>query len=167
MFASMFKSLLNKSVIDAKKETIAIAVEDDTVIISRKDVENMLTELDEIKDNSDNDDNCSVTKDNVTDAIESLSIADYHPEYLNDSASVDNFDDTKSEVSSIGENQLEVTTFEDPNIKKTWNQINSSLQCLFTWNIKSKSKKNLILYIRNKYGEYNLNITSTEFTLER
>ncbi|CAI6352357.1 unnamed protein product [Macrosiphum euphorbiae] len=162
MFASMFKSLLNKSVIDAKKETIAIAVEDETVIITRKDVEDMLTELDEIKDN---DDNCSGTKD-VTDAIESLSISDYHPEYLNDSASVDNFDDTKSEVSSIGENQLAVTTVEDPDIKKTLNQINS-LQCLFTWKIKSKRKKDLILYIRNKYGEYNLNITSTEFTLER
>lgn len=166
MFASMFKSLLNKSVIDAKKETIAIAAEDETVIITRKDVEDMLTELDEIKDNDDNDDNCSVTKDNVTDAIESLSIADSHPEYLNDSASVDNFDDTKSEVSSIGENQLAVTTVEDPDKKKTLNQINS-LQCLFTWKIKSKRKKDLILYIRNKYGEYNLNITSTEFTLER
>jgi len=161
MFASMFKSLLNQSVIDAKKETIAVG--DETVIITRKDVEDMLTELDEIKDN---DDNCSVTKDNVTEAIELLSIADYHPEYLNDSVSVDNFDDTKSEVSSIGENQSAVTTVEDPTIKKTLNQINS-LQCLFTWNIKSKNKKNFILNIRKKYGEYNLNITSSEFTLER
>jgi len=164
MFASMFKSLLNKSVIDAKKETIV--VKDETVLITRKDVEDMLTELDEFKDNSDDDDNCSVTKDSVTDAIELLSIVDCNPEYLNDSASVENVDDTKSEVSSIGENQPAVTAVEDSNLKKTLNQINS-LQCLFTWNIKSKNKKNLILNIRNKYGEYNLNITSSEFTLER
>jgi len=164
MFASMFKSLLNKSVIDAKKENIA--VEDETAIITKKDVEDLLTKLDEIKDNSDNDDNCSVTKDSVTDAIELLSIDDNHPEYLNNSVSIDNFDDTKSEVSSIGENQSAVVTTEDPNKKRTLNQINS-LQCLFTWNIKSKKKKNLILSIRNKYGEYNLNITSSEFTLER
>jgi len=164
MFASMFKSLLNKSIIDAKKETIGLEAE--TVKITRKDVEDMLIELDEVKDNSDNDDNCSVTKDNVTDAIELLSITDHHPEYLNDSDLVENFDDTKSEVSSIGENQLDVATVVNPDIKKTLNQINS-LQCLFTWNIKSKNKKDLILYIRNKYGDYNLNITSSAFTLER
>ncbi|XP_025197325.1 uncharacterized protein LOC112596062 [Melanaphis sacchari] len=162
MFASMFKTLLNKSGIKKK----SIAAESEIVKIISKDVEHMLTELDEIKDNDDNDDNCSVTKDDVTDAIESLSIVDNHPENFNDDASVDNFDDTKSEVSSIGENQIDIVTVEDPTKKKTMNQINS-LQCLFTWNVKSKNKKNLILHIRNKYGEYNLNISSTEFTLER
>lgn len=164
MFASMFNSLLNKSVIDAKKETIAVEAE--TVKITRKDVENLLTELEEIKDNSDTDDNYSVTKDNVTDAIELLSISDDHPQCLNDSASIDNVDDIKSEVSSIGENQLDISTIEDPDIKKIVNKING-LQCLFTWNIKSKNKKSLISCVRNKYGEYNLNITSSEFTLER
>ncbi|KAL4131160.1 hypothetical protein QTP88_008504 [Uroleucon formosanum] len=164
MFASMFKSLLNKSVIDAKKETIA--VKDD--IITKKNVEEMLTSLKEIdvivKENLDTSVSRSVSLDNIIDGIELMPFDDTHPEDLN--ASVDNFDDTKSEVSSIGENQLAVTTVEDSNLKKTLNQINS-LQCLFTWNIKSKNKKNVILCIRNKYGEYNLNITSSEFTLER
>jgi len=160
MFASMFKTLLNKSEINAKKESIA--EESETVKIISKDVKYMLNELDEIKDNSDN---FPVTKDDVTDAIELLSIVDNHPEHLNDNASVEYFDDTKSEVSSIGENQIDVATIEDPGIKKTVNRINS-LQCLFTWNVKPK-KKNLILHIRNKYGEYNLNISSSEFTLKR
>lgn len=164
MFASMFKSFLNKSIIDANKETIGLEAETDK--ITRKDVEDMLTELDEVKDNSDNDDNCSVTKDNVIDAIELLSITDNHPEYLNDIDFVENVDDTESEVSSIGENQLDVATVVNPDIKRMLNQINS-LQCLFTWNIKSTNKKNVILYIRNKYGDYNLNITSSAFTLER
>jgi len=164
MFASMFKTLQNKSEVKAKKDLFA--VESETVKITSKDVKNMLTELDEIKDNSDNDDNCSVTKDDVTDAIELLSVVDNRPEHVNDNASIENFDDTKSEVSSIGENQIDIATIEDPDIKKTVNQINS-LQCLFTWNVKSKKKKNFILHIRNKYGEYNLNISSSDFTLER
>ncbi|XP_027854457.1 uncharacterized protein LOC114133034 [Aphis gossypii] len=160
MFATMYKTLLDKSEMNAKKESIV--EESETVKITSKDVKHMLNELDEIKDNSDS---CSVTKDDVIDAIESLSIIDNHPEHLNDNASVEYFDDTKSEVSSIGENQIDVATIEDPNIKKTVNRINS-LQCLFTWNVKSK-KKNFILHIRNKYGEYNLNLSLSEFTLER
>jgi hypothetical protein len=164
MFASMFKTLQNKSEVKAKKESFA--VESETVKITSKDVKNMLTELDEIKDNSDNDDNCSVTKDDITDTIELLSIIDNRLEHLNDNASIENFDDTKSEASSIGENQIDIAKIEDPDIKKTVNQINS-LQCLFTWNVKSKKKKNFILHIRNKYGEYNLNISSSDFTLER
>jgi len=46
------------------------------------------------------------------------------------------------------------------------NQI-KNLECLFAWNINSNNENNLILLIQNKYGEYNLNIQSSEFTLER
>jgi len=46
------------------------------------------------------------------------------------------------------------------------NQI-KNLECLFAWNIKPSNKNNFILFIQNKYGEYNLNIQSSELTLER
>lgn len=44
-------------------------------------------------------------------------------------------------------------------------QINA-LQCLFTWKIESKSQ-NIISYIKNKYGDYNLDISLPEFTFVR
>jgi len=159
MFASMYKTILNKSKINTKEKSIV--EESETVKITSKDVKHLLNELNEFKDNSDNYSNVY----DVTDAIELLSIVDNHPEHLNENALVECFDDTKSEVSSIGENQIDVATIKDPDMKKIVNKINH-LQCLFTWNVKSQ-KKNLILHIQNKYGEYNLNISSSEFTLER
>lgn len=164
MFASMYQTLLNKPEIKAKN--VFVASEAGIVTISRKNVSDMLTKLDQINDSSDNGNSCSVSKDNITDAIDLLSIADSHTEYFDDCASVENFDDTKSEVSSIGENQLVSATVDDPNLKKILNQINN-LQCLFTWDIKPNNKNNVMLRIQNKYGEYNLNISSSEFTLER
>jgi len=162
----MFKSLFQKSFRKDKKELNT--KESDLVDITKKNVENMLISLNEInvdvKENLDTSVSRSVSLDNIIDGIESMPFD--NPEYLNDSASVDNFDDTKSEVSSIGENQLATTTVEDSNIKKTLNQINS-LECLFTWNIKPNNKKNVILWIWNNYGKYNLYISSSEFTLER
>jgi len=168
MFASMFKSLINESDKKGKKELIN--VESALFDITKNDVENMLTSLNEInvdvKENLDNSVSRSVSLDNIIDGIESMPIDNTHSEYLNDSASVDNFDDTKSEVSSIGENQVACETVENSKKTNTANKINS-LQCLFTWNIKSNDKKNMILLIHDKYGEYNLNISSTEFTFER
>ncbi|XP_001944436.2 uncharacterized protein LOC100160066 [Acyrthosiphon pisum] len=168
MFASMFKSLFNKSGKKGKKELITM--ESDLFDITKKDVEYMLTSLNEInvdvKEILDNSVSRSISLDNIIDGIESMPIDNTDPEYLNDSASVDNFDDTKSEVSSIGENQVACEIVENSKKTNTGNKINS-LQCLFTWNIKSNDKKNMILLIHNKYGEYNLNISSTEFTFER
>jgi len=168
MFASMFKSLFNKS--GKKGKNVLITMDSDLFETTKKDVEDMLTSLNEIavdvKEILDNSVSRSVSLDNIIDGIESIPIDNTHPDYLNDSASVENFDDTKSEVSSIGENQLACETVENSNKTKTANKINS-LQCLFTWNIKSSNKKNMILLIHNKYGEYNLNISSTEFTIER
>jgi len=134
MFASMYKTLLNKSKINAKENSILEKSE--TVKITSNYVKRLLNELNEIKDNLDN---CSIVYD-VTDAIELMSIVDNHPEHLNDL--VEYLDDTKSEVSSIGENKIDVATIKDPDMKKFVNKINH-LQCLFTWNVKSKNK-NLI-----------------------
>ncbi|CAI6350759.1 unnamed protein product [Macrosiphum euphorbiae] len=168
MYASLFKSLFNKSGKKDKKELIT--VESGQFDITKNDVEDMLTSLNEInvdvKETLDNSVSRSVSLDNIIDGIESMPIDNTHPDYLNDSASVDNFDDTKSEVSSIGENQVACETDENSKKTNTANKINS-LQCLFTWNIKSNDKKNMILLIHNKYGEYNLNISSPEFTFER
>jgi len=168
MFATMFKSLLNKSGKKGKKELITM--ESDLVEITTKDVKDILTSLNdmsvEVNKSLDSSVSRSVSLDNIIDGIESMPIDDIHPEYLSDSALVDNFDDSKSEVSSIEENQLAYETVENSKTTNTANKINS-LQCLFTWKIKSNNKKNIISSIQNKYGEYNLNISSTEFTFER
>ncbi|XP_060853539.1 uncharacterized protein LOC132931653 [Rhopalosiphum padi] len=42
-----------------------------------------------------------------------------------------------------------------------------SLHCLFTWNLKPQKKQDIITHIKNKYGNYNLDISVTEFTFVR
>lgn len=165
MFASMFKSLFDKSEKNLKIDKTE--TESEIVEITTEDVENMLTELNEIKKNSNNDtdNHCSTTKD-VTEAIDLLSIADTNSELSYDDLA-DHIDDTKSEVSSIGENNQEsAKVTEDTAAIKIVNQINNLL-CPFTWNIKPNKNKNVIISIQNKFGEYNLNISSSEFTFER
>uniref|UniRef100_A0A2S2QZ41 ribonuclease H n=1 Tax=Sipha flava TaxID=143950 RepID=A0A2S2QZ41_9HEMI len=46
------------------------------------------------------------------------------------------------------------------------NQI-KSLQCLFTWEVKSQRNQDMIIYIKNKYGNVNLDISLPEFTFTR
>ncbi|XP_026806570.1 uncharacterized protein LOC113549459 [Rhopalosiphum maidis] len=169
MFASMFKSLFNKSGKNVKKKPTT--VESQLVETTKKDFEDMLISLNEIdvdiKEILDNSVSCSVSLDNIIDGIEAIEpITDTHQEYFNDSASVDNFDDTKSEVSSVGENQLAFEIVENVDKNNTADKINN-FQCLFTWNIKPNNKKNIILSIQNKYGDYNLDLSSSEFTFER
>lgn len=164
MFATMFKSLFDKSGKNLKIDKTE--PEPEMVEITTQDVENMLTELNEMKNNSNNntDNHCSTSKD-VTEAIDLLSIADTNSELSYDDL-VDHIDDTVSEVSSIGENQESAKVAEDSAAIKIVNQINNLL-CPFTWNIKPNKNKNIILAIQNKFGEYNLNISSPEFTFER
>lgn len=164
MFASMFKSLFNKSNKKGKREPIT--VDSPLVEITKNDVKEMLTLLNETNVCAKETLNSkfSVSLDNIDD-IESIPNDDTHSED-NDSTLVDNFDDTKSEASSIGENQLACETVQNSIKNSTANKIND-LQCLFTWNIKPNNKKNIILSIHNKYGEYNLDISSIEFTFER
>lgn len=168
MFASMFKSLFKKSVKNPKKnenKPSSYLVEE-FVQITTQDVENMFTELDEIKGNSNNESNCSTTND-VIESIDLLSLTDTHLECSNDIDFIDHFDDTKSKVSSTGENKEEAAKVaEDPSAIITDFQI-SDLQCPFMWNIKPNKNRNIILSIQNKNGEYNLNISLPEFTFER
>lgn len=161
MFASMFNSLFNKS----ENKTV-IQKNELQSEITKQNVEDILTELDELHESANIDSSHLMSKDNVIEAMDLLSINDINPEYLNDDCFLNNFDDTKSEVSSIGENKQESAEVEDPDMKKIVNKINS-LQCLFTWKFKPKKKHNFISWIQNKYGEYNLDISSPEFTFER
>lgn len=50
---------------------------------------------------------------------------------------------------------------------KQINEINS-LNCLFMWNLPHETlKKDMIIYIQNKYGNYNMDISQPVFTFER
>lgn len=167
MFASMFKSLFNKS--DKKNKTEKNEdISPEIVKKARQGVEDMLFKLIEVDEHSNynTNDNSVDAIDTIEaiEAIENLSITDTYSENLNDDK-ISQFDDSNSDVSSIGEKKQDIDE-DDVNKKKIINQINS-LQCLFTWNIKANTKKNVISWIQNKYGDYNLNISSPEFTLER
>lgn len=175
MFASMFKSLFNKS----DKKTIKENKNSEAEIIEikkyREDVNKLLDNVneldDELKEDSVYSGSPSTSTNNLVEDIEFLSISNNRLEYLNDDVSIDNFDDnfvyiddTQNEVGSIEENKQELV--KDSNTKNIINKINS-LQCLFTWNIKSMRKKNVISLIQSRYGKYNLDISSPEFTFER
>lgn len=144
-----------------------LEVESEIVKTTKKGNGILLAESKEIEDNSNNVEIDSLMKDDVIVAIESLSIVDTLPEnvYGNNSSTSDEIiHETKNEVSSIEENQIVTATIKDP---KTITKRIKNLECLFTWNIKPNNENNLILLIQNKYGEYNLNMKSSEFTLER
>jgi hypothetical protein len=156
MFATIYKSLFNKSKMENNK------LDPETVMKTRQNVENLLTDLCEVNDTLNDDDNSSKSKDNSLESIE-LSFDNIHLEYLNDNDSVDNFDDSKNDISFDGNNKPEVAQIENFDDKKLINQINS-LQCPFTWNLKQNHK---ISRLQNEYGEYNLDISSQEFLFER
>lgn len=144
-----------------------LEMKSEIIEITGKSIEISLAESKEIEDNSNNVKINSVMKYDVTIAIKSLSIVDTLPEYFSDndsSASSGIIYETKNKVSSIGENQIVTATIKNP--KTIMNQI-KNLECLFTWDIKPNNENNLILLVQNKYGEYSLNIRSSEFTLER
>jgi len=165
----MFELLFNKC--EEKLKIAMQSIESEIVESTIKDTKELLTE---IKKKLDYEDNGSVSKNNLIDAIKllqnilnhSLSSMSNFPKYLNNGALVEDIDFTKCATNPIGENPLVSSLAKNPDIKKIINRINN-LQCLFTWNIKPNGKKNIILWIWNKYGEYNLNISSPEFTLER
>ncbi|XP_022166150.1 uncharacterized protein LOC111030787 [Myzus persicae] len=176
MFALMFESLFNKCEKKAKVATHAIEFEigENT----RQIIRELLTEINKINKNVTNGDSSSESKNNMI-AIEllqdilshslfslpsSLINVDDLPNNLKDS--VQNVGNIKSKLNSFGKKKQTSAFVKDPNTEGILNQIND-LQCLFTWNIIPNKKKNLILWIWNKYGEYNLNISSSEFTLER
>ncbi|XP_029344439.1 uncharacterized protein LOC100168220 isoform X2 [Acyrthosiphon pisum] len=175
MFVSMFKLLFNEC--EKKTKIARHAIEFEIAENTQKYVKELLTEIKKVNKNADNGDSCSVSKNNIIDAIQILQDILHHflsskshlhafPKYSNKGASDEHFDYTKCATNSFGKNRLVSALVKDPNTKRLVNQINN-IQCLFTWNIKPNNKKNLILWIWNKYGDYNLNISSSEFTLER
>lgn len=167
MFASMFKSFLKKS--ETKHKEDEKKAESEIVEFTTQDVEDMLTELDELKDNSNDDSNCSTSKDiiDIIEDIDLLSITGTYSDISNNNDLVDHFDDTKSKGSFEGENKQESTKVcEDQAMIKIVNQINN-LQCPFTWHINTNKNKDVISSIQKRYGDYNLNISSSEFTFKR
>lgn len=159
MFASMYKSLFNQSEMENDK------LDPELVVKTRQNVENLLTDLYDVNDTLNDDDSNSTSNDTSLEAIE-LSLANIHLEYLNDNDSVDNFDDSENDTSLVSNNKPETAQIENSDNKRLINQINS-LQCPFTWNLKRNHSKFMISRIKNKYGEYNLDISSQEFTFER
>lgn len=162
MFSAMFKSLFtnvkNKQNDESEFQIVNVTY--------KEEIESKLNELNEIKEKSDNGNNEYINKQDIIDTFEIMSIADSLADNdFKDNDSVSNFDDSKSEISSIGENTSSLKD-EGPDKKKTINQINT-LQCLFTWNIKSNNRKNIIGLIKHTYGEYNLDISKPEFTFQR
>lgn len=164
MFSKIFKSLFTKvKSKDEKKYESELQIVDLTY---KEQIETKLTELNEITVNSHNDDSQFTTQHDVINDFEILSITGTNDDNDIDTGSVNIFDDSKSsEISSIEENTLSLHDV-DFNAKKFSNQI-SNLQCLFTWKLRPNNRKNIILMIQKKYGEYNLNISLPEFTLER
>lgn len=75
---------------------------------------------------------------------------------------IGNFDKTKIKKNNIAENK----SVYDSHKNKLLNQIDS-LHCLFTWKLKPTKKHNFIGYIKNKYGDNNLDISLFEFTFAR
>lgn len=85
--------------------------------------------------------------------------------------SSENISITNSKISSsslVGiENKTNMEQIPIENSKNTKLLVKiNAMQCLFTWKIESKSQ-NIISYIKNKYGDYNLDISLPEFTFAR
>lgn len=144
----MFKSLVNVSNKQNKNNSDS---KQNSIEHTRQNIDNVLKSLNEIEnDNS--------TKNIVVSKVvpleintKDLSVGSDLVNNKNDSKSIEN---TKQvPVEQIMETQL-------------LNQI-ESLQCLFTWNLKTKKKQDIITHIKNKYGNYNLDISVTEFTFVR
>jgi len=94
----------------------------------------------------------------ISTCFKELSVDNYHD---------GSFDDAKSKTNIIGENkQMHVNGHKKKNILLS-TQI-QSLHCLFTWrsNSNSQNKRDIITYIKKKYGNY-LDISLPEFTFVR
>lgn len=122
--------------------------------ITLKNLDNMLMLLNEIKDDSSNN-----SIENIVPA--NPKISSVNKNHLEDLTIDYDFNDTKSYM-SIQSNSL----VEDFFPKKILNQI-ESLQCLFTWKLKSQKEQDLVTHIQKKYGDTNLDISVPEFTFVR
>lgn len=147
MFSSMLKLLVTASNKQNKNNRES---KQNTIENTRQNID-VLKLLNEIKD----DDS---TENIVVSNVVSSDISTKHLSI--DSDLVSSVNDTKI----IGNKNK--TPVEHTKDTQLLNQI-KSLHCLFTWNLKSQKKKDIITHIKNKYGNYNLDISVSEFTFVR
>lgn len=144
----MFKSLVNVS---NKQNKNNIESKQNSIEHTRQNIDNVLKLLNEIEDDNS-------TKNLVVSKVVPLEINTKDVSVGSDL--VNNKNDSKS-IENTKQVPVEQTTE-----TQLLNQI-ESLHCLFTWNLKTKKKQDIITHIKNKYGNYNLDISVTEFTFVR
>jgi len=148
MFSSMFKSLVNVSNKQNKNNSES---KQNSIEHTRQNIDNVFKLLNEIEDDNS-------TKNIVVSKVVPLEINTKDLSVGSDL--VNNINDSKS-IENTKQVPVEQTTE-----TQLLNQI-ESLHCLFTWNLKTKKKQDIITHIKNKYGNYNLDISVTEFTFVR
>lgn len=144
----MFKSLVNVSNKQNKNNS---GSKQNSIEHARHNIDNVLKLLNEIEDDNS-------TKNIVVSKVVPLEINTKDLSVSSDL--VNNKNDSKS-IENTKQVPVEQTTE-----TQLLNQI-ESLHCLFTWNLKTKKKQDIITHIKNKYGNYNLDISVTEFTFVR
>jgi hypothetical protein len=156
MFASLIKTLFKRTSDNISGSPNHDEPQNNKKVINlRQDVENMLSEVNEIDCL-----NRTSCKESIADSSEFMSFAGNLPEDLNDN----DLDELKSEINS-DEETVQYTVEDKIQTNDIVQKINS-LQCIFTWKLKS-NKRNIISQILNKYGDYNLDISSPEFSMKR
>lgn len=153
MFSSLFELFVKVSNKQDKKKQNEDS-EKKTNKTSMQNLDNMLMLLNEIKDESSNN-----SIENVAPANSKMLVDKNHLEDLSNDY---NFNVTKSYNNDIESDSI----VEDSSSKKIRSQV-ESLQCLFTWKLKSEREQDLVTHIKNKYGDYNLDISVPEFTFVR
>jgi len=148
MFSSMFKSFVNVSNKQNKNNSES---KQNSIEHTRQNIDNVPKLLNEIEDDNS-------TKNIVVSKVVPLEIN--IKDLSVDSDLVNNKNDSKS-IENTKQVPVEQTIE-----TQLLNQI-KSLHCLFTWNLKTKKKQDIITHIKNKYGDYNLDISVTEFTFVR
>lgn len=144
----MFKSLVNVSNKQNKNNSES---KQNSIEHTRQNIDNVFKLLNEIEDDNS-------TKNIVVSKVVPLEINTKDLSVGSDL--VNNINDSKS-IENTKQVPVEQTTE-----TQLLNQI-ESLHCLFTWNLKTKKKQDIITHIKNKYGNYNLDISVTEFTFVR
>lgn len=155
MFSSLFESFEKVSNNQNKKKHNG----DKTKKTIQQNVDNMLMILNEIKDESYNN-----SVENIVTANSKVPLTnEYHLEDLSNGHDLDySFEDNRYYNSSI---RASLST-EDPSKNDIFYQI-KSLQCLFTWKLKSPREQDFVTHIKKKYGSNNLDISIPEFTFVR
>jgi len=147
MFSSMFKSLVTVSNKQNKNNSES---KPNSIEHTRQNID-VLKLLNELKDDDSTE---NIVASNAVPLDISTNGLSIHSDLVN------SVNDTKS----IGKKkQIPVEHTKETQLL---NQI-KSLHCLFTWNLKPQKKQDFVTHIKNKYGNYNLDISVSEFTFVR